>query len=194
MPEVRGVSAMVLEDEPRYRAFLTDVLRDMACTPITAASGEEGMRLVEASPPDMLFLDLNLPYLDGMSFLERFRGVCPDAPVVIITGYGDLESARRAIRLGVTDFLTKPCDLGELEQAIDRARRHVVRREPVIAPEPDRPAADVRSLETIEREAIIDALRHTSGNRSAAARILGISRRAVYNKLEEYRRQGHDVP
>jgi DNA-binding NtrC family response regulator len=199
MPPSRSApSALIVEDEPRYRAFLAEVLRDMECIPVTASTAGEAARLVRQSPPDMLLLDLNLPLVDGISFLEQFRCSCPDAPVVIITGFGDLDSARRAIHLGVTDFLTKPCDLGQIEAAIDRARRRLAGAgapaQDRPAPEPPRATEDVRPLAIVERETILDAIRSSRGNRSAAARRLGISRRALYNKITEYRRQGHETP
>jgi len=195
-PSRKATSALILEDEPRYRDFLEDVLRGMDCSPVSASNAEQAMKLVQTSPPDMLLLDLNLPRVDGMTFLERFRGRCPETPVVVITGFGDLESARKAIRFGVTDFLTKPCDLGQIEQAIDRALRRLDkpvsgRGEVFAAAEPER---EVRSLEQVERGAIMDALRLSGGNRSEAARRLGISRRALYDKIARYRESGHEVP
>jgi DNA-binding NtrC family response regulator len=198
MPEPRPApSALILEDEPRYRTFLSDVLRDMDCRPVQAATADEALRLVEVKPPDMLFLDLNLPVMDGLTFLEQFRISCPDTPVVIITGFGDLKSARRAIHLGVSEFLSKPCDLGQIEQAIDRARRLLVRRDASgTAAQMEKFTAqdEVRSLASVEREAILAALRQSGGNRSETARQLGISRRALYNKLAAYEREGHTVP
>jgi len=200
MPESPGaVTVLILEDEPRFRGFLAEVMRDMGCTPITAPTAHDAMRIVDTEPPDMVFLDLNLPYVDGTTFLDQFRRKCPDTPVVVVTGYGDLDSAQRAIRHGVVDFLTKPCELGQIEQAVDRARRRLTRQGPaptipgglpMVAEKSD----EVLPLETVEREAIIGALRKTEGNRSAAARLLGISRRAVYNKIEEYRKQGFEIP
>jgi DNA-binding NtrC family response regulator len=189
--------ALVLEDEPRYRTFLAGVLREMECRPVLAATADEAMRHIRETPPDMLFLDLNLPVTDGLTFLEQFRKVCPIAPVVIITGFGDLASARQAIRLGVTDFLSKPCDLGQIELAIDRARKLAARTSTPSAPPVATAIAEddpIRSLAAIEREAILDALRRCEGNRSAAARLLGLSRRTLYNKIAEYQRDGHDVP
>lgn len=204
--------ALILEDESRFRGFLAEVVSEMDCTAMTAGTADEAMRLARSTPPDFVILDLNLPRVSGLAFLERFRRRFPHPPVVIITGYGDLESARAAIRLGVTDFLTKPCDLGQIEAAIDRAKRHIggVDSEPIgtvatsrralakpaTQPTDGLPGSDpsIRSLEDVERDAILDALRATGGNRSATARRLGISRRAIHTKIAEYRRRGYEVP
>ncbi len=187
---------LVVEDERRYRDFLTGVLREMNCDPVGAATVAEATRLIGEQPPDVVVLDLNLPVVDGMSFLEQFRRTHADVPVVIITGFGDLESAQRAIQFGVTEFLTKPCHLGQIEQALDRARRHLVKLGVCLPPEPllcdDN--GTVRPLAAIERDAILDALRTCQGNRTAAAARLGISRRALYNKIADYKRAGHSMP
>ena len=197
-PAPKPLRALIVEDESRYRDFLADVLREMDWRPVPTASAGEAMRAIQSDPPDLLLLDLNLPVIDGMMFLEQFRRRCPDVPVVIITGFGDLESARKAIRLGVADFLTKPCDLGEIERAIDRARRRNGKADRLSAPTKEdglvAHAAAGRSLAQIERETIIGALRASGGNRSATAKMLAISRRALYNKMKTYRRDGYELP
>lgn len=187
------LTGMILEDEPRFREFLADVLRDMGIDPIPASTAMSAMRMLEVSPPDLLLLDLNLPFVDGMSFLEQFRQRFPSSPVLIISAFGDLDSARKAIHFGVTEFLTKPCDLDELEGAIARARESVLtRRAPAAGQQGghEQGDAELRPLAEVERDAILRALRQTEGNRSLAARQLGISRRSLYNKLKSYGSEG----
>jgi DNA-binding NtrC family response regulator len=162
---------------------------------------------------DVILLDLNMPRVDGLAFLESLRQRDRLTPVVILTGVGTLPAAQSAIRLGVSEFLTKPCHLGTLEAALQRIRaqraergRH--QREAAAAqtvnldragveraaPKPaDGAAADSnrpRRMSEIERDAILHALRRHAGNRSAAARELGISRRTLHYRLVEYRQQG----
>jgi DNA-binding NtrC family response regulator len=197
LSESRKTRTLIVEDEPRYRSFLEDVLRDMDCTPVGAKDAEEALRAIAVEPPELLLLDLNLPLMDGLTFLERFRKTQPETPVVILTGFGDLAAAKSAIRLRVSDFLTKPCDLGQIEVAIDRARRRGRKErveEHAARGEAASKAADVRPLAEMERAAIFDALRQSAGNRSEAARRLGISRRSLYNKIGEYEQDGHEVP
>jgi len=191
-------SALIVEDEPRYRDFLAEVVEGMQLTPIPAGTASQAARLAEASSPDLLLLDLNLPVTDGITFLEQFRRLRPNTPVIIITGFGDLDSAKKAIRLGITDFLTKPCDIGQIEQAISLARLRTgaprPSRETLTSPNAVAPDVPAVPLAQIERQAILDTLNRTRGNRSAAARELGISRRSLYNKLAEYEREGHEIP
>ena len=78
-------------------------------------------------------LDLNLPGEGGIEFFKKLRDRLPRVQGIVLTGFASLEAAREAIHLDVVEFLTKPCHLGELEQALDRAMRR-------LAP-PGKPAA-----------------------------------------------------
>lgn len=181
---------LVIEDEQRYREFLLDVLGDMNCNPTGLATAGDALSVLQNNEFDAILLDLNLPVMDGMSFLERLRKRFSKLPVIILTGVGDLKNAQQAIRLGVTDFLTKPCHLGDIERALDRVRRqiagHQSTRSTTVGDDDQINTKPVESIAELERRAIIDALRANLNNRSAAAVALGISRRTLYNKLREY--------
>ena len=128
-----------------------------------------------------------------------------DVRVVILTGYGSLESAVNALRWDADDYLTKPCGLSEIESVLARLlaqRRARARAElpRLLAEEPADPdlrepaAPEVdsrRTLEETEREQILAVLDQHHGHKPAAARQLGISLRTLYNKLNAYRIQGH---
>lgn len=195
----RTLDVLIVEDEPRFRAVLLDALESMNCAPLAVASASEAVRSWQSRSPDLLVLDLNLPVVDGLTLLDQFRAEFATTPVIIITGFGDLPAAQRAINHNVTAFLTKPVHLGEIEHALDRARRRLAQRD---APDPasstgtksSPSTASDRSLAEIERDAILEALRQTRGNRSAAALQLGVSRRALYNKLTQYKHEGHAIP
>jgi len=197
-PRTSPLRVLVVEDEERYRRLLVDVLPDLGCEAAGVRSAAEALRLVADDPPGAILLDLNLPGMDGMTFIERLRRREPGLPVIILTGVGDLRSAQRAIRFGVTDFLTKPCHLGEIEAALGRVRRQCA-AEPAVEAEddaaeqaPPRPAPE--RLEDLERSAIVEAVRRHGGNRTAAAAALGISRRTLHARLARYRARGQWPP
>ncbi len=189
----RRARVLIVEDEPRLRDLLCETLPDMGFDVQPARSAEEALRLLRDTPIDIVLLDLNLPAMDGLDFLEAFRQKQPHAPVIVMTGFGSLPAAQRAIRQGVTDFLTKPCHMGEIEAALERARRiWAEQREQeqqhtdtskITEPPPG------ATLEEIETRAILAALERHGGNRSAAAAELGISRRTLYNRLNAARLQ-----
>jgi DNA-binding NtrC family response regulator len=143
-----------------------------------------------------MLLDLNLPGMSGMELFGLLRQRWPQTQVVILTGFGDLEAAREAIRLDVVDFLTKPCSLGDLEVALDRARKRLGPPRPDVGPDagPDSIVSDNAgppTLDDIERQTILAALERHRGNRAATAAELGISLRTLYYRLAEYQRQGY---
>ena len=147
------------------------------------------MRPIDNHPADILLVDLNLPGLSGIETLSELRKRDIDAPAIILTGFGDLKSAQEAIELGVVAFLTKPAPLGELEQAIDRARKQLKPDLPIIAPESIDTTKPVK-LEELEKQHILSVLRKNSGNRTATAKELGISRRTLQYRLSEYHAKG----
>jgi DNA-binding NtrC family response regulator len=180
---------LIVEDEPRMRQLLIDVLPDMGFQVAAARTAEQAAAMLRENDADILMLDLNLPVMDGMTFLEQLRRDRPTMPVIILTGFGSLEDAKRAIRMDVVEFLTKPAHLGEIESALDRARRRLSppqeKTKPALAS-----SGSTQKLQDMERQAILAAIQKHDGNRSAAAVELGISRRTLYNKLAEYEKSG----
>ncbi len=92
------------------------------------------MRLAAAARPDAVVLDVRLPGTDGLTALQAFRDRIGPAPVIIITAFGNLETAVRAMEGGAFDYLVKPFDL---DQAITVVTRALDAR-PALAPRPTR--------------------------------------------------------
>jgi DNA-binding NtrC family response regulator len=190
---------LIVEDETRLREMLTRAVREMGFVPAAASSAEGALRESEHRSFDILILDLNLPGMSGLDMLTRLRQSQPDLQVIILTGFGDLDAARQAIRLDVVDFLTKPCALGTLEEALDRARRRRFKNTEHELPlpeepprfEPPPPPEDGRmSLEELEQRHILAVLEKNNGNRTATAAELGISVRKLYYRIGQYQKQG----
>ncbi|MEX2217008.1 MAG: response regulator [Phycisphaeraceae bacterium] len=198
---------LIVEDEPRLRELLLHALPDMGFTGDAAKSGEEAVKVMEKQPHQVIVLDLNLPGMSGLEFFAIVREKWPRTQVVILTGFGDLETARHAIKLDVADFLTKPCPLGDLETALDHARKRIKeppRQKPALAAAAEAeamddtplPSAEDRgsaTLREIERDHILAALKRNTGNRNATADELGISVRTLYYRLNEYQKEGYEV-
>lgn len=185
---------IVVEDEPRMRELLQRVLGQWGFDASLAKSAEEASRIADERAPDVLVLDLNLPGEGGLSFLGRMRERWPHTQAIVLTGFGSLEAAREAIHLDVVDFLTKPAHLGDLEKALDRAlRRLSPAPPPPVLPQPPAEPTPGKTLEEVERDHILATLARHDGNRTATAAALGISRRTLYYKLDEYQRLGLPV-
>jgi DNA-binding NtrC family response regulator len=193
---------LVVEDEPRMRELLARAIGSWGFATSTAHSGEEALRAMEQEAHQVILLDLNLPAMSGMECFERIHQRWPDAEVIILTGFGDLEAAKQAIRMNVVEFLTKPTHLGELEKALGRAKLRLLESAPLpvsldTAPaSPRPPSADApggATLEEVERQHILASLARHGGNRAATAAELGISLRTLYYRLSEYQKQGFRV-
>ncbi|CAN5371926.1 hypothetical protein BH10PLA1_BH10PLA1_14500 [soil metagenome] len=192
-PTRRPPSVLFVEDEPRLREILSSAMLSWGFAVDTARSGEEAIRLMDASARDIALLDLNLPGMGGIELFEQIRQRWSQTAVIVLTGFGDLAAARAAIRLDVVDFLTKPCRLDDLETALDRAWKRSPASQLPIVPDAEiesDPGKPAKTLEEIERLHILGALARNNGNRTAAAAELGISRRTLQYRLSEYQEKG----
>jgi two-component system nitrogen regulation response regulator GlnG len=100
----------------------------------TAASSEEALELAAGHPFDAVVLDVRLPGLDGLAALGRLRALTRDAPVVVVTAFGNLATAVRAVEGGAFDYLAKPFDLNQALEAVARAlQRRALQAQPPAA-------------------------------------------------------------
>ncbi len=116
---------LVIDDELGPRESLRILLKvecDVAC----AVSVTEGLRLFRETPPDLVILDIRMPDRNGIDGLREIRALDALVSVIMLTGYGSLETAQEALRLGATDYLRKPFDTAEMfrvvRSAIQRTR------------------------------------------------------------------------
>lgn len=84
----------------------------------TAYSGEEGLRIIRQERPDIIFSDIRMPYMDGLSMIAAIKSEFPMTQIAILTGFRDFDYAQKAIRLGVCRFLLKPSKMEEIEEAL----------------------------------------------------------------------------
>lgn len=112
---------LLVDDDRQVLASMADWLRDQGYDTDTATNIAEGRAAVDRKSYDLVLLDIRLGEEDGFELLAHCRKHHPDAAVIMITGYGTVDTAVEAIRLGAFDFLTKPLIDEELLMAIGRA-------------------------------------------------------------------------
>jgi two-component system nitrogen regulation response regulator GlnG len=112
---------LIVDDEASICFAFREFLGDEGHRVDVASSAEEGLRLAEAGPPDAVVLDVRLPGRDGLSALAEFRRRVDPAPIVVITAFGSLDTAVRAMEGGAFDYLVKPFDLDQAAAVIGRA-------------------------------------------------------------------------
>jgi len=116
------VCVLVVDDEPRIRDGLKRVLDPMGYFVLTASSGREALSMLASRDVAIVVLDLQLPDTNGMDVLNVIRQRHPHIVVIIITGFGTVQTAAEAMRKGAYDLLPKPFDPDQLRLAIARAR------------------------------------------------------------------------
>jgi two-component system nitrogen regulation response regulator NtrX len=116
-------NVLIVDDEAGVRSALSGVLRDEGYGVDAVDSGEACLDRVARSPYDVIVLDIWLPGIDGLATLTRLRERRVDAPVVMISGHGNIESAVRAIKLGAFDFVEKPLSLEKTVLVVGNAVR-----------------------------------------------------------------------
>lgn len=115
---------MIIDDDDAICAILKDVLEIEGYDVAYSLSGEEGVQKYMEELPSVLLLDLRLPGMDGLQVLKEVISFDPDAIVIMITGYGSVDSAVGAIRMGATDYLQKPLSNDEITYKIESALRN----------------------------------------------------------------------
>jgi two-component system nitrogen regulation response regulator NtrX len=99
---------LVVDDEPAIRDTMRMILEYDGYEVVLAGSGQEGLTVVERENPDLVFLDIKMPGLDGLEVLSRLRGTNEALPVVIVSAHGTASTALEAGRLGAFRFIEKP--------------------------------------------------------------------------------------
>ncbi len=120
----RTYNILVIDDDSFMRDACHQTLSKNGHSTSLAKSGREGLGLLEKSSFDLVLLDLNMPREDGLFILAEIKDVDPDAIVVMISGFGSIETAVQAIKLGAFDFIAKPFTPEELMELINRALRN----------------------------------------------------------------------
>ena len=112
---------LVIDDEAAIRDSMRMILEYEGYEFLAAATGEEGIALVERESVDLVFLDIKMPGMDGLEVLGRLKAVAEDLPVVMISGHGTVATAVEATKLGAFDFIEKPLATERILLAIRNA-------------------------------------------------------------------------
>ncbi len=115
---------LIIDDEKSIRHSLKEILEYENYKVDEAPDGIEGIKMAEKDKYDIIFCDIKMPRMDGIEVLENLQNKCPEVPVVMISGHGNIDTAVEAIRKGAFDFIAKPLDLNRIlitvRNALDR--------------------------------------------------------------------------
>ncbi len=169
---MENATVHVIDDDPDVRsalAWLIESVQLSVCTYPAVADFLDAWH--ECEGPGCLVLDVRMPGMSGMEFLQRMERIGIDLPAIVLTGHGTIPMATRAVRAGAVDFIQKPVNeqllLDRIQEAVDKSRAHMAHK----------PAAGLEHLSPREREVVerVAAGRHNKD----IARELGLSPRTV---------------
>ena len=117
---MKNYTILIIDDEAAQRDVLTGYLKKKGYKILSASSGKEGIETANTNQVDIIFSDYKMPDITGLAVLEQVKKTNPEISFVIVTAYGTVENAVKAMRLGAYDYLSKPIDLDELDLMIGR--------------------------------------------------------------------------
>jgi DNA-binding NtrC family response regulator len=123
MIEMRKRNILVVEDEVKMQRILEVNLRDRYNV-LLASNGEEALNIVKGNDVNLILTDMKMPGKDGLSLLHDVKEFAPDIPVILVTAYGTIESAVKAMKEGAYDYILKPLKMDEIEVVIQKALAH----------------------------------------------------------------------
>jgi len=126
MPE--KISVCILDDEPIVGDRLKPELEDDGYEVEIFTDSAGALDRVQQKCFDIFVTDLKMEGIDGIGFLERVKQQCPNCEVIVITGYGTLETARESLVKGAYDFIPKPFRIDDIRTAVKNARKRAKRR------------------------------------------------------------------
>ncbi len=118
---MKNAHILIVDDQESIRHFIEKSMADEGYQVSTAGEGKSALAMVTREMPDLVLLDLRLPDTHGLDVLKKIKEDDPDLQVIIMTAFGDVESAVRAMKLGAHDYINKPINLEQLFITIDKA-------------------------------------------------------------------------
>ena len=119
----KKITILIIDPERNSCEEMHEFLQKEGFSVLSAFSAAEGKRILEKMPIDILILDICLPDAIGLDLVKEYKSIYQKMDVIIISGFGDMDSAIQAMRLGTLDFLRKPLRQNDLRAAIERSQK-----------------------------------------------------------------------
>jgi two-component system response regulator RegA len=177
-PPIReeGRSLLIVEDNDRFAETLASEFRDRGYQ-VQRALDLSSIAAIKELKVQYAVVDLRLGADSGLDAIQAILNRCPDAKIVVLTGYGSIATAVKATKIGAIGYLMKPADVDQVERALHGEESE---EDEISIP------SEFQSLYRHEREYIEFVLAECDGNISQAARRLGLHRQSLQRKLRKY--------
>ena len=120
---------LIIDDEKPILNMFSLLLNLYGYRVFTAENGEDGLDVFKKEKPDVVFLDVKMPGMDGLTVLKEIKAVAPETEVIIVTGHGDEDLAQSAFALNADDFINKPFQKESLDEALDKWQKRLKDKE-----------------------------------------------------------------
>src|SRR5712692_5524615 len=127
-PQIEGanfLNLMIVDDERAIREACKEVAQSLGFNTFGVDSAEHAYRMLDSHGIDVVLLDLKLPGAGGLEALHQIKERRPDAVIIVVTGYGTVQSAVQAMKNGAYDYVTKPFSMDELKLLLERITSHL---------------------------------------------------------------------
>ena len=128
----KGHKVLVVDDDLEMCGMLSDVLKEEGFFVTTTGDSLEASKILKREEFDVLVTDLKMKGLKGLDLLEGVNKVAPMTPVIIITAFGTIESAIKAMKMGAYDYITKPFQMDEIVLTVRKALENRLLKKEVI--------------------------------------------------------------
>ncbi len=118
---MKKTKIMIVDDDPGILYSLSLTLRKEGYEVVTAADGKECLQLIKKEDPQVVYMDIAMPEVNGLEALQQLKEQGIDIPVIVMTGHGTMQNAIRAVQLGVYEYVTKPLDREKIKLTTKRA-------------------------------------------------------------------------
>lgn len=115
-------SLLFVDDEEDFLSTIEEFFDELGYTVYTARNGQEALLKIKEHHPNMVFLDISMPYMDGNETLRLIQEIDPQIQVIVVSGYSSAQLAGELLKHGACDFFQKPVDLMQLQQTVERLR------------------------------------------------------------------------
>ena len=120
---------LIVDDEEIMRQMIAALLQEMGCETVEAEDGAKGLKTFRKVRPEIVITDIRMPGLDGIELLSRIKAIDPNTEVIVVTGFGEIDQAVKALQTDASDFIQKPFNLEALKVAFNRAKEKISIRE-----------------------------------------------------------------
>lgn len=126
--QTKKLTALIVEDEPVANELLSSTFKNFFAKVTSATNGLEALKIFEKSSPDIVFVDIIMPEIDGIELARRIRAINPNQIIIVISASNDIQKISESIEVGVNSFIQKPIDTRKILEMLQNITSLITKR------------------------------------------------------------------